>query len=94
MGVMISRFICVITFFQIAQIIYGACLRAAGDVRYTLAASTVSVTLIRSAVTIVLVYVFHLGLLGIWLGVLSDQFTRYLFMSTRFRQGKWVENKF
>ena len=45
MGVMISRYICVITFFQISQVIYGACLRAAGDVRYTLIASTISVTL-------------------------------------------------
>lgn len=94
MGVMISRFICVITFFQIAQVIYGACLRAAGDVRYTLIASTISVTLIRSAVTILLVYVLDLGLMGIWLGVLSDQLSRYFFMSIRFRQGKWVNNKF
>lgn len=94
MGVMISRFICVITFFQISQVIYGACLRAAGDVRYTLIASTISVTLIRSAMTIFLVYVLDLGLVGIWLGVLSDQLSRFIFMSIRFRQGKWVNNKF
>lgn len=94
MGVMISRYICVITFFQISQVIYGACLRAAGDVRYTLIASTISVTLIRSAMTILLVYMLNLGLAGIWLGVLSDQLSRYIFMSIRFRQGKWVNNKF
>ena len=94
MGVMISRYICVITFFQISQVIYGACLRAAGDVRYTLIASTISVTLIRSAITILLVYMLNLGLAGIWLGVLSDQLSRYIFMSIRFRQGKWVNNKF
>lgn len=94
MGVMISRYICVITFFQISQIIYGACLRAAGDVRFTLIASTVSATLIRSGVTILLVYVLNLGLSGIWLGVLSDQLSRFFFMSIRFRKGEWVNNKF
>ena len=36
----------------------------------------------------------NLGLAGIWLGVLSDQLSRYIFMSIRFRQGKWVNNKF
>ena len=93
MGVLICRFICVIVLLQISQVIYGACLRAAGDVRYTLVASLVSVTFIRTAVTFLLVSVFHLGLTGIWLGVLSDQASRFLFMSHRFRQGKWVDIK-
>ena len=91
MGVLICRFICVIVILQISQIIFGACLRAAGDVRYTLIASMVSVAIVRSVVTWLLVSVFHLGLAGIWLGVFSDQFTRFIFMFIRFRQGKWVD---
>ena len=92
-GVMIGRFITVIVICQISQIIYGGCLRAAGDVKYTLISSIVSVSIIRTLVTYVLVNVFHLGLVGIWLGVFSDQFSRLIFMSIRFRQGKWVEKK-
>lgn len=92
-GVLITRFIMVIVPLQISQIIYGACLRAAGDIRYTLVASLISVMVIRTLSTYVLTSVLGLGLAGIWLGVLSDQLMRYLFMSTRFRRGKWVDLK-
>ena len=93
MGVTISRWIMVVVLLQISQIIYTGCLRAAGDVRYTLRAALISVTGIRTVVTAVLVLVFHMGLTGVWLGILSDQLSRFIFMSTRFRQGKWVNLK-
>ena len=92
-GVMLSRWIMVIVLLQISQIIFTGCLRAAGDVRYTLMAALISVTFIRTAVTLVLVLVFHMGLTGVWLGVLSDQASRFILMSRRFRQGKWVDLK-
>ena len=90
MGVIISRYTMVIVLLQISQIIYTGCLRAAGDVRYTLMAALISVTVIRTAVTALLVLVFNLGLHGIWLGVLSDQLSRFLLMRRRFRKGEWV----
>ncbi len=90
MGMLINRYTMVIVLLQISQIIYTGCLRAAGDVRYTLVGALVSVTLIRTLVTCLLVLVFHLGLHGIWLGVLSDQLSRFLLMRHRFRQGNWV----
>lgn len=92
-GVVLCRYVMVIVLFQIQQVVYGGVLRAAGDVKYTLISSTLSVTVIRTAVTILLVYRFHLGLHGIWLGVLCDQASRYLLFLWRFRQGKWVEIK-
>lgn len=93
MGVAISRWIMVIVLLQISQIIYTGCLRAAGDVRYTLRAALISVTGIRTVVTIVLVLVFHMGLTGVWLGILSDQLSRFTLMRIRFKQGKWVNLK-
>ncbi len=90
MGVVISRWIMVIILLQISQIIYTGCLRAAGDVRYTLRAALISVTGIRTVVSLVLVLVFHMGLTGVWLGILSDQLSRFMLMRARFRQGKWV----
>ncbi|MDO5018773.1 MAG: MATE family efflux transporter [Lagierella massiliensis] len=93
MGVTISKFIMVIVLLQISQIIYGGCLRAAGDVKYTLLASIISVTIIRTGVTYVLVSLLDMGLKGIWLGILADQLSRYIMMSTRFKKGKWVDIK-
>ena len=90
MGVLINRYIMVIVLLQISQIIYTGCLRAAGDVRYTLMGALISVTVIRTVVTLLLVIVFNLGLHGIWLGVLSDQLSRFTLMRRRFRKGEWV----
>ena len=90
-GVMLSRFIMVIVLFQISQIIFGGCLRGAGDVKYTLVSSLISVTLIRSIVTYLLVVVWPMGLVGIWIGVLSDQLSRFILLGIRFKRGKWVE---
>ena len=93
MGELISRYTMVIVLLQISQVIFTGCLRAAGDVRYTLTAALISVTGIRTLMTILLVAVFHLSLSGVWLGVLSDQLSRFLLMRHRFRQGKWVDMK-
>ncbi len=93
MGVLISRYTMVIVLLQISQIIFTGCLRAAGDVRYTLLGAIVSITFIRTAVTVLLVNAFHMGLSGVWLGVMADQLSRFLMMSIRFRQGKWVHLK-
>ncbi len=92
-GILVSKFLIAITLLQISQVIYGGCLRAAGDIKYALVASTVSVAVIRSVVTLVFTLIVPLGLIGIWLGVLSDQLSRYLFMSLRFKQDKWINMK-
>lgn len=91
LGVMVCNFISVILVFQISQIIFGGCLRGAGDVKYTLFASLLSVTIIRTAVTWLLTSIWPLGLVGIWIGVLADQASRLVLLGLRFRQGKWVQ---
>ena len=58
--------------------------------RYTLVGALISVSFIRTAVTVVLVYVFHMGLDGIWFGILSDQLSRFIMMGLRFKKGNWV----
>ncbi len=92
-GEVLARYVMVIVFFQIQQVIFGGILRSAGDVKYTLIASTISVTIIRSFATIFFVNVLHLGLHGIWMGVFFDQMSRFLFMFIRFKQGKWTKLK-
>lgn len=90
-GVKIMYVIILTVMFQISQVIYMGCLRGAGDTLYTAAASTISVTVIRTVVSYVFGYTFGFGIVGIWLGVLGDQMSRFLFASIRFKAGKWTE---
>ncbi len=92
-GVGIMRVIIFVVMLQIAQVIYMGCLRGAGDTLYTAVASTISVTLVRTLGSYLFGYTFGLGIIGIWIGVLADQLSRFLFGSIRFRQGKWTEIK-
>lgn len=92
-GVGIMRVIIVIVVLQISQVIYMGSLRGAGDTLYTAVASTISVTLIRTLGSYAFCYVAGFGIIGIWLGVVADQLSRFLFASIRFRQGKWTQIK-
>ncbi len=90
-GIRIMRIIIFVVMLQIAQVIYMGCLRGAGDTLYTAVASTVSVTLIRTAGSYLFGYVLGWGITGIWMGVVADQLARFLFASIRFKQGKWTQ---
>lgn len=92
-GVNIIHVIIFIVLFQVSQVIYMGCLRGAGDTAYTAMASTISVTIIRTGFSYVCGYVLGLGMTGIWLGILADQISRFLFASIRFRMGKWINIK-
>ncbi|MCM1089759.1 MAG: MATE family efflux transporter [Butyrivibrio sp.] len=92
-GVTIMYVIIFTVIFQIRQVIYMGCLRGAGDTLYTALSSTVSVTLIRTAVSFLCGYTLGFGITGIWMGVLGDQISRFLLASIRFKQGKWTEIK-
>ena len=92
-GVTIMRVIILVVIFQVQQVVYMGCLRGAGDTLYTAIASMVSVTVIRTVFSYLCGYTLGWGIMGIWLGVLADQISRYIFSSVRFRQGKWVNIK-
>lgn len=92
-GSIITFYLIFIVIFQISQIIFGGALRAAGDVKYTLAVSLISITFIRSAATLFFVNVLNLGIQGIWMGVMTDQVSRFIALGLRFRKGEWVDLK-
>ena len=79
--------------FQIRQTVYMGGLRGAGDTLYTAIVCTISVTIIRTAVSYICGYSLGLGITGIWLGVLGDQISRFIFATVRFKKGKWTEIK-
>ena len=92
-GVGIMRVIIFIVILQISQVIYMGCLRGAGDTLYTAIASTLSVTVIRTFVSLFFGYVMGWGIIGIWMGVVGDQLSRFILASIRFKQGKWTQIK-
>lgn len=92
-GVSIMYVAIVVTLFQIQQVIYMGSLRGAGDTMFTAVTSAVSVTVIRTAVSYGCGFTLGWGIVGIWLGILGDQLSRYILASMRFKKGKWVEIK-
>ena len=92
-GVMIMRILCFVIYMQISQVVFFGCLRGAGDTKYTALASLISVTCIRPGLSWLLCYPLGLGLLGVWMGLVGDQFTRFLLGYIRMKQGKWLKIK-
>lgn len=91
MGERIMQVIVIIVLLQVSQVIYMGCLRGAGDVLFTTVASTISVTVIRTAASYLFCYALGWGLIGIWFGVVADQFCRFLLTRWRFRSGVWTK---
>lgn len=90
-GVDITRIIIAVVIFQISQVIYMGCLRGAGDTGYTALASIVSVTVIRTVFSYVCGYALGFGINGVWMGILADQVSRFIFGSVRFKKGRWTD---
>lgn len=93
LGIKIMYAMIPIVLFQIRQVIYGGILRGGGDVIFTTISSAISVTFVRPIVSYLMAFALHMGLIGIWLGILGDQFLRFLFTSLRFRSGAWTTHK-
>lgn len=64
-------------------------IRAAGDAKYTMVVSIVSMCVVRVGLSYLLAYAFDMGFLGVWYAMFADWFVRALFFVLRFRSGKW-----
>ena len=92
-GVSIMYVMTISVLVQIRQCIYMGSLRGAGDTKYTAFVSAFSVTITRTIVGYICCYGLGLGIIGVWLGILGDQLTRFIMASTRYKKGKWVNIK-
>lgn len=70
---------------------YG--LRAAGDVKFSMITSTLSMWICRVVVTIFLAHIFHMGPLAVWIGMGADWTVRSFIFLVRFKSNKWLEHK-
>ena len=64
--------------------------RAAGDVKFTMIMSSVTMWLCRVAGSIFMIRVLHLGILSVWIGMFSDWALRSLICMIRFHSGRWL----
>ena len=73
-----------------ARFVYNSALRGAGDSRYTARITFIGILLTRPLVALVTVYVFHLGLTGVWIALVSDAVVCYLLARRRWVTEKWA----
>lgn len=92
-GMKIMLTMSLIVLIQITQVIYTGCLRGAGDTVFTAIISGIGVTLIRPFFGYLFCYIAGFGLIGVWIGMLFDQFSRFCLTTYRFKRGKWVKIK-
>lgn len=65
------------------------CLRGAGDVKFTLAVSMLSMWLCRVALCYFLCLNMQIGIYGVWYAMYADWIFRIIFFVYRFAKGKW-----
>ncbi len=70
-----------------------AALRAAGDVKYNMAASVASMVVMRVALSFVFTRLTPLGVRGIWYGMYADWIVRGVLYVIRFRGQAWTKKK-
>ena len=73
-------------------IAYG--LRAAGDVKFSMMVSVITMWGCRVALCIFLVKVFHFGPMAVWIGMFADWGIRSVIFILRFLSGKWIHADF
>lgn len=65
------------------------CLRAAGDAKFTMVISLLSMWIFRIGCSYLLAYAFDITLMSAWLGMYLDWVVRAIFFIVRFLQGHW-----
>ena len=78
---------------QSTQLSLAGALRGAGDTMYPLYASIFGIWIFRVIVATIFVGLFHWGLIGAWVALVLDQYTRAFIVYFRFRSGKWKHMK-
>jgi len=68
-------------------------LRAAGDARFVMMASTISMWVVRVCAAYLFTFTLAVGPLGVWLAMGADFFVRGSAFTLRWRSGKWQEKR-
>ena len=91
MGTSALRIVAIAQPFMAINHVLAGGLRGAGDTRWTMYITGVSVWIIRVLVTYLLVQGLGMGLNGAWYAMVGDLIMRSFLFRWRFRSGKWKE---
>ena len=78
---------------QSTQLTLAGALRGAGDTMYPLYASIFGIWIFRVFIAYVFVSIFKWGLVGAWIALVLDQYTRAGVVYLRYRSGKWTDKR-
>ena len=67
--------------------------RAAGDVKFTMLVSVLSMWFCRVTLTIVLARAFGMGPMAVWIGMFTDWTVRGIIYTFRFKSRKWLSTR-
>lgn len=70
--------------------LFANALRGAGDVKYTMVTSLMIMWGIRVALSIGLELFAGLGVISMWIGMITDWVARFIVFGLRLRSGKWI----
>ena len=90
-GIVLLRFVAVIVFLQITQVIYFGCLRGAGDARYIAMVTFLCIAVLRPSLGALLCYGLGGGLYGAWTALVCEQICRLLLSWRRVKTGNWTK---
>ena len=89
LALFVLRYNCVCTLWWPPSFALPNALRAAGDAKFTMGVSMVSMWVCRVALSYVLGLWFHLGFFGVWMAMTIDWAVRAVLFVGRYRSGKW-----
>ncbi len=92
-GASLTWALILIVIFQVQLVVNVGILRAAGDNLYTAVTGVLSCAVCRPLIAYLLCYAAGWGLIGVWLGMLSDMILRCGAALVRLAGGKWMEKK-
>lgn len=67
--------------------------RAAGDVRFSMVVSILSMWIFRVSLVMILARVFGMGPIAVWIGMFTDWTVRAVVFSIRLKNRKWLEHR-
>ncbi len=88
-GIVILFLIALVSLAQVSQIIFTGSLRGAGDTRFNAVVSLFSIDIARPLIAYVLCHILKVGVIGAWIALMIDQYTRFICVTVHFYRGKW-----
>jgi len=88
-GASAIRIFCLSQPFVAVVVVISGSLRGAGDILYVMVTSFIGIWGFRILMTVLLNILFGMGIMGVWIALFFDFFSRSLLYMLRYRKGRW-----